>query len=124
MRSGPRRLGPATLYIRQCDALPESMRDGTRELVSLEVAPVMRGKGHATELMHKVCREADLNGTVLLIWPDPYGEHDGPDRERLIRWYARDFGFVVTQNNPVLMARKPMQQRRTRLHPIVEALRA
>lgn len=99
------------------------MREGIRELASLEVPAAEQGKGYATSLLHKVCREADAAGIVLVLWPQPFGDHIALSRTQLIDWYARSFGFSVIQPDPVLMARLPgATPRMLRLNPTVEAL--
>lgn len=106
MQTGKRRVGPATLRIRQCEALPQHMRAGTRELCALEVPAAEQGNGYATTLMHKVCREADAAGIVLVLWPQPFGDI-ALSRGQLIEWYESRFGFAPIQSDPVLMARLP-----------------
>ena len=72
--------------------------------------------------MHKVCREADAAGIVLLLWPAPYGDA-GMSMEQLAVWYASEFGFSVIQAEPMLMARLPDgTPRKLRLLPVVEAI--
>lgn len=123
METGQRRVGPATLRIRQTNALPERMRARTREVVSLEVPAAEQHKGYATTLMHKVCREADAVGIVLVLWPQPFGENISLSRGQLADWYAREFGFAAIQAEPILMARMPgATPRLLRLNPVVEAV--
>lgn len=107
METGDRKLGPASCRIRQCTALPVHMRAKSREVTALRTEAEERGKGYGTSLMHKVCREADSAGIVLIIWPLEFD--DGPLQGRaLVDWYARNFGFGVIQEGPeVLMTRMP-----------------
>lgn len=107
MESGQRRVGPASLRVRQTDAFPRHMRASLREVASLEVPASEQRKGYATTLMHKVCREADAAGIVLVLWPQPYGDNVSMSREQLADWYAREFGFQAIQPEPLLMARQP-----------------
>src|SRR5678816_4756553 len=93
----------ATLRIAVPLGLPEEMRHGVREIMS--VASENARKGHATALMHEVCAEADRLGFVLMLQVKPFA--DGMDDEMLRAWYAR-FGFIKIQDEPVvLMARQP-----------------
>jgi len=97
-------LGPASCRVRRTQAVPAHMREGIRELASLQVPPAERGKGYATTLVHKVCRDADAAGVVLVVWPQPFGDV-AMTAEQLQAWYGREFGFQVIQPEPVLMAR-------------------
>lgn len=111
MKIGARFHKQASCRIAISTALPEDMRDGTRELVSLESDNPR--KGHATALMHQVCAEADVGGIVLLLQPKPFGE--GMNEEQLGKFYER-FGFVTVQEVPAkLMARQPRLVRAPRL---------
>lgn len=107
MDTGTRKVGPATLRIRQTVAVPESMRARVREVCMVEVPAPFQNRGLATTLLHKVCREADADDTVLVLWPQPFGDHIAMSREQLIAWYANEFGFAQIQPEPPLMARQP-----------------
>jgi len=107
METKDHRLGPASCRVRKTNALPAYLRANTRELCCLEVPAADQGKGYATSLVHKVCREADDAGIVLVLWPQPWGEHVAMSRAQLIDWYAREFGFTQIQPEPPLMARPP-----------------
>jgi hypothetical protein len=100
-------LGPASCRVRQTAAVPVSLRESTRELAALTVLACQRNKGFATSLVHKVCREADRAGIVLMLWPKPWGDSAGLSQSQLIDWYGREFGFVQIQPEPPLMARQP-----------------
>ena len=124
MKTGPRSVGAASLRIRQCPALPPALQKTTRELVNVETPFAEQGKGYMTTLIHKVCREADAAGLVLVLSPQPYGDNINLSKQQLEEWYARSFGFWVIQTEPMtLMARmingtpKMME-----LTPITEAL--
>ena len=98
------------------------MQDSTREIANLEVPAGQQRRGYATTIMHKVCREADAAGIVLLLWPAPYGD-TGMSLEQLAVWYADEFGFAAIQSEPMLMARMPDgTPRKLRLLPVVEAI--
>lgn len=106
MKTGERSVGPAKLRVRQCPALPPALQKTTRELVNVETAFAEQGKGYATTLMHKVCREADKAGLVLVLTPQPYGDNINLSKQQLEDWYSRAFGFYVIQTEPMtLMAR-------------------
>lgn len=106
MKTGQRTVGAASLRVRQCVALPPNMRLTTRELVNVETPFDEQGKGYATSLMHKVCREADAAGMTLLLTPQPWGDNIRMNKEQLEDWYTRAFGFHVIQREPMtLMAR-------------------
>lgn len=124
MPTGERHVGAASLRVRQCTALPERMRPKTREIVNLETPAAEQGKGYATTLMHKVCREADAAGLVLVLNPHPWGDHVNLSQAQLIDWYERGFGFAIIQHEPmVLMARMPgATPRILTLNPVTEAL--
>lgn len=107
MLTGERTVGPARCRVRQTNGVPAHLRPRVRELASLEVPRAEQGKGYATTLVHKVCREADAAGLVLVLWPQPWGDHLALSRDELEAWYGREFGFVRIQAEPVLMARQP-----------------
>lgn len=107
MALGVRHYRTASLMLNEPAALPEHMREGVRELTSLETPVEDRRMGYATTLMHSVTAEADIAGIVLMIVVKPYGEHGITDMERLQKFYTR-FGFARIQDEPVLMARRPL----------------
>jgi hypothetical protein len=100
------------------------MRAKTREIVDVETPFTEQGKGYATTLLHKVCREADAAGLVLVISPQPYGNNINLSKDQLTEWYERSFGFHVIQTQPmVLMARAANgTPRMLALNPVTEAL--
>jgi hypothetical protein len=123
MQTGIRKVGPASVKVRQTNAIPLRMRDRTREVTSLEVPEADQRKGYATTLMHKVCREADAANIVLMLWPMPYGDNIALSQAQLVGWYARQFGFSVIQPEPILMARLPHSNPRVlALNPVAEAM--
>lgn len=103
---GERTVGPARLMLR----LPQvakgvgSLRN-LRELAELQCTE--QRKGFATTLVHAVCREADKHGIVLMLAPQPFGDHIAMSKDQLVDWYAREFGFMEFQASPLLMARLP-----------------
>ena len=106
MKTGDRSVGPAKLRVRQCPALPPALQKTTREIVNVETPFEEQGKGYMTTLIHKVCREADAAGLVLVLTPQPYGDNINLSKQQLEDWYARSFGFHVIQREPMtLMAR-------------------
>lgn len=105
--------GPATCRVRQCPALPQHMRKATREVLSVFTPPQRRGEGHASDLMKKVCTDADRFGVTLILFVDPF-EPAGPAENAeakhgmLVNWYSSYFGFTVIQQAPMtMMARAP-----------------
>lgn len=102
MTPGLRTHKSATLRIAEPTGLPEDMRDGVREIVSLTSED--RGKGHAKALLWQVCAEADIQGKVLMLTVDP--APNALTFDQLKRFYGR-FGFVEIQPEPCLMARRP-----------------
>lgn len=124
MPTGERKVGAATCRVRQFTAVPVHLRDHTREVVNLETKAEEQGKGYATTLMHKVCREADAANMVLVLTPQPYGDNINLSEQQLAEWYARSFGFQVIQVEPmVLMARMPgSTPRMLQLNPVTEAI--
>jgi hypothetical protein len=86
--------------------LPPEYLDGVREIVSLESRNP--GKGYATVLMWDVCHEADKARMVLILKPMAFA--NGLDDENLLKFYAK-FGFIKTQDDPVIMARAPDMKR-------------
>jgi predicted GNAT family N-acyltransferase len=72
--------------------VPAEMRDRLRELSHLSAAD--QGKGHGSELMRKVCDEADQSAIVLLLTAKP----------ELFTWYER-FGFYQLPDSAGVMAR-------------------
>lgn len=77
--------------------------DGVLELVRLNTVSSHRNKGHATELMWRIVDDADRHYRVLMLHPAAYGLVSSTD---LVKFYGK-FGFIVIQNNPVIMARQP-----------------
>lgn len=99
---GIRRSGAASLELKRTEAVPESMRDGIRELSNLFTTEDKRRKGDATMLMYQVCYEADKKGFVLLLEAKA---KDGMPQDKLVKFYE-GFGFITLQNKPLLMARQ------------------
>jgi len=103
MNQGLRQHKSASLRIAMPESLPEDMRDGVSEIVG--VSSGNQRKGHATALLHKVCKEADRDRQVLMLRVESYD--DGMSNDQLISWYGK-IGFAVIQREPaVLMAREP-----------------
>ena len=103
MTPGLREFKGATLRVAVPESVPEDMRHGLRELLSVHASNPR--KGQATALMHEVCAEADRSGFVLMLRPEPFG--DGMTQDMLEAFYGR-FGFTRIQAEPVvLMCRDP-----------------
>lgn len=124
MKTGERRVGPASLRVRQCTALPLHLREHTREIVNLETPFDQQNRGYAATLMRKVCREADKCGITLVLTPAPYGDNLNLSAQQLEEWYQREFGFYAVQREPtVFMARLVNSTpTRMRLNPATEAI--
>jgi N-acetylglutamate synthase-like GNAT family acetyltransferase len=104
---GERTLGPASLLLRKCEALPAHMQSRTREIVNLHIKDEgRRSVGHGTALLEQVTREADEAGKVLVLLPEPY-DNSPLSVEALTQWYVRRFGFQAIQSNPIMLARMP-----------------
>jgi len=112
MTPGTRSNEHASLKLSIPFSLPDTMRDKVLEVTSLSTDPEFRMRGHATDLMDKVCWEADKAKIALMLEPRDYDE-GGPSARALQAWYFRRFGFVVFQNAskkpklPTLMIRTP-----------------
>lgn len=112
MPAGLRVYRGASLKVGETTAVPEHMREGMREISSLETPPDERRKGYATHLMYSVTAEADRARMVLMILPDPYQYAPGADPSdrmsltQLVSFYER-FGFRTIQSAPLIMARQP-----------------
>lgn len=101
------RVGHCYAQVIKCEGVPKHMQPHTREVTGLYTQELERGKGYATTLMHKICRDADACNIVLLLEPKPFGD-EGLSESYLIGWYEATFGFNVIQSAPtVLMARMP-----------------
>lgn len=126
MEPGFRRVGGASCHVRVCEALPEHMRAGTREVFKLWTDPKHRNRGFATSLMHSICREADVTGVTLVLFAKPYFDKDEAylPQEELEAWYCATFGFQIIQHEPKLLARAPGATPRVglRLAPMTQAV--
>lgn len=101
---GQRTYGNSSLRLTMCAAVPKEMQNRVREITSLYTKEGSRGKGSASRLMQKTCKEADNSEIVLIISPKPF-DADGLDAEALTSFYARH-GFMQIQEAPLLMARQ------------------
>ena len=95
MKLGKREYSQASCWIRMMADLPSSLQDGVRLIHDLQTPKGMRGKGLGTKILDQVCKEADLDGTTLILMPDS---------DKLEKWY-NGFDFKRVQDNPVLMIR-------------------
>lgn len=77
--------------------------DGVLEVVRLNTISSHRSKGYASQIMQRIIDDADRCCRVLMLHPEPYGLISATD---LISFYQR-FGFIVIQDEPVIMARQP-----------------
>ena len=105
---GKRDNGPASLRIAVPTALPLHLRARIREVVEVYTDPEDRGKGHARDLMQRVCTSADFSNTWLMVHVEP-GEQ-AIELQRLAEFYAR-LGFTPFQATPLLMVRQSVTGR-------------
>jgi GNAT superfamily N-acetyltransferase len=120
MKIGWRRQGEARLFLRKSTAFPKDLSRHVLEVRGVETPLEHQRQGLATMLLQSVCAEADRTGTVLVLWPAPWGVNESMTQQQLIDWYAK-FGFESIQPNPVLMAR-PLQVPNLKLNPTLEAI--
>ena len=69
------------------------------ELRTLETALGHRRRGHATKLMKRICRAADLLSSDIRLIPRPC-DAASPDLAKLVDWFAT-FGFRQTSDGLV-----------------------
>lgn len=109
MRRGKYKHGAASCKLAYSQALPAHMRGRILEILSLEVPPESRGKGHARGLINDICLQADANRVILLAMPQPFGEL-GLTLTGLVSFYKKA-GFFCIQDSPkLLMARQPLRK--------------
>jgi ribosomal protein S18 acetylase RimI-like enzyme len=89
----------ASCWIRMMTDLPMQLRDGIRLVHDLKTDKGMRGKGQGSALLKEVNEEADKHLITLILMPDS---------ELLQKWYNKH-GYVIIQQNPVLMMREPVE---------------
>lgn len=106
MEPGTRTNGPAGLQLVRMAGIDESVTKGLLEVKSVKTVKTQRRQGHASSLMALLCKEADADGTILVLTPEQFD--NGPiGTQQLKGWYER-FGFAVIQEKPVLMCRDPV----------------
>lgn len=111
MNLGQRTYKQASCRIAMPKALPEEMQHTVREV--LGVMSSSKRNGEATALLHQVTTEADFAWITLLIHVEPFD--DGLTADQLEKFYQK-FGFVVIQQEPLLMARSPVKPKIARPH--------
>jgi GNAT superfamily N-acetyltransferase len=94
--------GTASCKLGYCVAVPAHLRGGLLEITKVYVPAEDRGKGLASEMIAKICLQADADRFILLTMPQPYGD-GAMSKDELSRWYIRRFGFEVLQDTPVLL---------------------
>lgn len=77
--------------------------EGVLEVVRLTTISSHRGKGYASQIMQRIIDDADRCFRVLMLHPKTYGL---TGITNLITFYQK-FGFIVIQDEPVIMARQP-----------------
>ena len=76
------------------------------EVKSVHTEPESRNKGHASQLLADVCKEADDSRTLLVLAPEPY-DNGELNAEQLAAWYAKN-GFAAIDVESPLMCRDPV----------------
>lgn len=103
MKPGNRVHLSASCKLRFCKGLPSSMRGGAREIYALQAGT--KGKRHASGLLEKLCREADIAVLMLMVHVKAF--ESGMTDNQLELWYAKN-GFETIQREPsILMVRIP-----------------
>lgn len=102
MKIGERKYGAASCQIRFCEGVPDHLKQDVREITDLYVDPKMRRKGQATELITRICKEADSKKMILVLRPGAFGDGEMSDRY-LHEWYCTTFGFNELQQEPVIL---------------------
>lgn len=88
----------------RCDVLPnDALPAGVLVVSNVETDAPHQRKGHATRLMQRVCRDADLGGVVLVLLP------------AVDSFYER-FGFTQLQASPIMMVRAPITRKKKAQH--------
>ena len=75
----------------------------------MNVRSNVKGQGHATEMMHIICRWADENNMLLYLEARIFEVGGIPDNKRLAEWYKK-FGFEPT-HQPREMMRYPIAEK-------------
>jgi hypothetical protein len=105
MKTGTRTNGPASLKVSFSQMVPPTQRGLVREVSAILCDQASRGKGHASDLLADVLRDADAARVTLLVVVEPFAD-EPMGLEALSAWYARH-GFVSIQASPRVMARMP-----------------
>jgi predicted N-acetyltransferase YhbS len=88
----------------RCDVLAnDALPPGVLVVSDVNTDEPHQRMGHATRLMQRVCRDADLGGVVLVLLPAVHS------------FYER-FGFKQIQIDPVMMARAPITRKQKAQH--------
>ena len=94
-----------SLRLRVPTGYPRAVQNVSREITEVFTMPALRRRGFATQLLKKVCQEADASGFALLLRVKPY-INDNMESEHLLTFYKKH-GFQVFQAEPTLMCRPP-----------------
>lgn len=104
MKIGERSYEGSKCMVSFCEALPAHMRKDIREISHLQTLPEFRHKGHATELMKYICKDADIRKIILVLMVEPFDD-EPLSQEQLAEWYGK-FGFQPLPNgDKVMLAR-------------------
>lgn len=86
--------------------IPDPDYDAWR-ITALKVHPDLRRRGRDTQLLETLLRWADDNHQRLTLFADPIG-NDGPNLNRLIRWYEKhDFEHIRGKTRRLMLRRPP-----------------
>jgi GNAT superfamily N-acetyltransferase len=85
--------------------IPDTDYDAWR-ITALEVHRDLRQHGHGTQLLETILRWADANHQRLTLFVDPIGDN-GPNTNRLIRWYKKHGFERIRGKSRRLMRRRP-----------------
>ena len=108
---GIRKNDHASLKVCIPTALPLHMRGRIREIRNVETELEYRGKGHAKDLLERVCIAADLSDTWLMLNVAP-GD-DVTSQQGLLDLYG-GFGFAPFQSEPAMLMIRQSAHARTK----------
>lgn len=77
------------------------MFEGIYEINRINVPAEHRGRRRGSQLLSEICRDADSDKIILMLYPVPSG---GLCYEDLVRWYVR-YGFYMTNKGMVRVPR-------------------
>lgn len=105
---GPRVYRHSRLKVVKADLLPHQQAN-MRKVTHVYTDPCARQRGEATELMRRLCAEADRFAKVLILEVGAFGDESdnlGASDDVLRHWYGK-FGFTPLPEMPFMLARAP-----------------